>query len=54
MKMKYWTVAKALESYGSVWLDWRGDESRYPVPMTLKQANYLAEAWGGHVVTLDK
>lgn len=52
-KIREYTVKKLIESYGSFYMDYNGEEARGVCPMTFKQAKFLAKKWDGYVVTLD-
>ena len=43
-------VRQNLEGYGSIPLDRNGREAPENVPMSEKQARYVASYWGGYVI----
>lgn len=53
MKVRDYTVKCLIESYGSYYINYNGEESKHVCPMTYKQAKFLASKWGGYVVALD-
>ena len=53
MKIRNYSVAKNLETYGNFYIDYEGRESSRPLPMTFAQAKYLAKYWGGYILPYD-
>ena len=50
---KNFTLKQYSEDGSSFYLDYTGNESKHPCPMTFKQAKFLAREFCGFIVTYD-